>query len=66
MVEVILNKYRNELGRMFRKEYDSGIRNTWCNRSSMRSYQVRPDLKSGTIVTFIMDNLVLNIWEKKK
>lgn len=51
---------------MFRKEYDSGIRNKWYNRSSMCSYQVRPDLKSGTIVTVIMDNLVLNIWEKKK
>ena len=66
MVEIILNKYRNELGRKFRRGYDSGIRTTWCNRSSMRSYQVRPDLKSGTIVTFVMDNLVLNIWEKKK
>lgn len=63
MKGIILNKYRNELGKVHRKEYDSGLRNTWCCRSMMRSYQSRPDKKCGTIQTFIRDNLVLHIYE---
>lgn len=60
---VILNKYRNELGRQYRKMYDSGMRSDWCNRSSMRDYSCRPDFKCGTIVTFIQDNLVFEAYE---
>jgi hypothetical protein len=63
MRKTILNKYRNELGRLHRKEYESGVRNGWCRRSGMRSYQCRPDRKSGTVVTFIQDNLVMEIYE---
>lgn len=50
-----MNKYRNELGKLHRKEYDNGLRNEWCNRASMRSYQCRPDRKSGTVMTFAQD-----------
>lgn len=60
---VILNKYRNELGRQYRKMYESGVRNEWCNRSSMRTYQCRTDNKSGTVVTFTRDNLILEVYE---
>ncbi len=63
MVKAILNKYRNELGRLHRKEYDGGLRNEWCNRSSMRTYQCRPDLKCGTIQTSVQDNLILELYE---
>ena len=62
-MRVIMNKYRNELGRAHRKEYESGVRNEWCNRSSMRSYQCRPDQKSGTITTIVNDNLVIEMYE---
>ena len=35
----ILNKYRNELGRKYRKMYGGGrVRNEWCNRSTMKLY----------------------------
>ena len=57
----ILNKYRNELGRAYRKMYDNGTRSEWCNRSCMRSYSCRPDNKSGTINTSTQDNLILEI-----
>lgn len=60
---IVFNKYRNELGRKYRKLYDNGIRNKWCNRASMRSYQCRPDKKSGTVVTFVQDNLILELYE---
>ena len=30
-MRAIMNKYRNELGRAHRKEYESGVRNEWCN-----------------------------------
>ena len=63
MRRTVLNKYRNELGREHRKEYDGGLRNEWCRRSAMRSYQCRPDRKSGTVMTFIHDNLVLECYE---
>lgn len=59
---VVLNKYRNELGKLYRKVYDNGMRNEWCNRSSMRSYSCRPDRKCGTINTFTQDNLILEIY----
>lgn len=64
MRRVILNKYRNELGKKFRRLYDSGVRNDWCKRSNMRSYMPRPDLKFGTLTTFASDNLVMGIYEK--
>lgn len=57
----ILNKYRNELGRTYRKMYDNGTRNEWCNRSNMRSYSCRSDNKCGTINTSTHDNLILEI-----
>lgn len=58
----ILNKYRNELGRAYRKMYDNGARNEWCNRSCMRSYSCQPDKqKCGTINTSTQDNLILEI-----
>ena len=57
----ILNKYRNELGRTYRKMYDNGMRSEWCNRSNMRSYSCRPDKKCGTINTSTQDNLILEI-----
>lgn len=59
---VVLNKYRNELGKLHRKVYDNGMRNEWCNRSSMRSYSCRPDRKCGTVNTFTRDNLILEIY----
>lgn len=62
-MKAILNKYRNELGRQYRKQYDSGLRNEWCNRAGMRSYQCRPDRKCGTVMTFAQDNLVLEMYE---
>lgn len=34
----ILNKYRNELGRKYRKMYGGRVRNEWCNRSAMKLY----------------------------
>lgn len=61
--KVVLNKYRNELGKMYRRYYEAGVRNTLCSRSAMRSYQCRKDDKSGTIVTFIQDNLILELYE---
>lgn len=61
---IILNKYRNELGRKYRKLYDNGLRTGWCNRSSMRSYQCRPDSKSSVVMTVIQDNLILELYEK--
>ena len=61
--KVCFNKYRNELGRAHRKEYDNGLRNEWCNRASMRSYQCRPDRKCGTVMTFVQDNLILELYE---
>lgn len=64
MRKLILNKYRNELGKAHRREYERGLRNEWCNRSTMRSYQCRPDLKSGTILTMVNDNLVMEIYEE--
>lgn len=60
---VILNKYRNEFGKAHRKEYESGLRNAWCIRSNMRSYQCRQDGKSGVVNTFLADNLVLEHYE---
>lgn len=48
---IILNKYRNELGRTYRKQYDNGLRTRWCNRSNMRSYQCRPNSKCGVVLT---------------
>ena len=48
MISVVLNKYRNELGRQHRKLYDGGFRNEWCNRSSMRTFQSRPDRKKNS------------------
>ena len=65
MISVVLNKYRNELGRQQRKLYEGGFRNEWCNRSYMRTFQIRPDRmcpKSGPIQTFILDNLILEIY----
>lgn len=59
---VILNKYRNALGRQFRSLYDRGVRNSWCRRSAMRSFQARPDLKSGTVNTMVNDNLLLELY----
>lgn len=32
--------------------------------SAMRSYQPRPDHRTGTIVTFVEDNLVIETYEK--
>lgn len=61
---VILNKYRNELGKVYRKDYEGGLRNDWCRRSAMRSYQCRPDKKCGVVQTFIQDNLILEMFEK--
>ena len=59
---IVLNKYRNDFGRLHRKEYDGGLRNSWCIRSNMRSYQCRQDGKSGVLNTFLTDNLVLEIY----
>lgn len=64
MRKVILNKYRNDLGKRFRRLYDGGVRNEWCRRSNMRSYMPRPDDKFGTLTTFVGDNLVLEVYEK--
>lgn len=61
---VIINKYRNELGKAYRKAYDGGLRNEWCRRSAMRSYQCRPDFKCGTLQTFTQENLLLETYEK--
>lgn len=61
MKKLILNKYRNDLGRKFRKLYEAGIRDKKCRRSLMRSYQSRTDLKSGVLGTFVRDNLVLEL-----
>lgn len=55
--KVVLNKYRNELGKMYRRYYEDGVHNTLCNRSAMRSYQCRKDGKSGTLATFIQFQL---------
>lgn len=61
---IILNKYRNELGRAYRKKYDNGFRSSWCNRSSIHSYQCRPNSKCGVVSTTIQDNLILEMYEK--
>lgn len=61
---IILNKYRNELGRTYRKQYDNGLRTRWCNRSNMRSCQCRPNSKCGVVLTTIQDNLILEMYEK--
>ncbi len=63
MRKIVMNKYRNEFGRMHRREYECGLRNEWCCRSNMRSYQCRPDKKSGVVLSFVSDNLILEIYE---
>lgn len=59
----ILNKYRNEDGRVFRKVYDSGIRSEKIRRKNFKSYQCRRDYKCGPLLTFVLDNLVLETYE---
>lgn len=63
-MRVIMNKQRNEYGRMHRKEYDNGMRNDQLRRSLMRSYQSRQDRKCGVVNTFVMDNLVMEAYEQ--
>lgn len=59
----ILNKYRNEDGKAFRKMYESGIRSEQIRRKNFKSYQCRGDFKCGPLLTFVSDNLVLEIYE---
>lgn len=63
MRKSVLGKYRNELGKRFRKLYDNGFRNDWCNRTAMRSFTFRPDTKVGTLTTFTADNLIIEVYE---
>lgn len=65
MVQIVLNKYRNELGRKFRKMYDGGGRSAWCRRSAMRAFMPRPDCKSGTIATVVIDNLIMELYAQE-
>lgn len=62
-MRVIMNKQRNEYGKMHRKEYDNGMRNDLLRRSLMRSYQGRQDSKCGVVNTFVMDNLLMETYE---
>ena len=59
----ILNKYRNEDGKVFRKMYESGIRSKKIRRKNFKSYQCRRDFKCGPLLTFVLDNLVLETYE---
>ena len=61
--KTILNKYRNEMGKRYRRVYEEGLRNDWCNRAHFKSYQVRPDSKCGSLVTFVYDNLAIELYE---
>lgn len=65
MVQIVLNKYRNEFGRKFRKMYDGGVRSAWCRRSVMRAFMPRPDCKSGTIATVVIDNLIMELYAQE-
>lgn len=59
----ILNKYRNEDGKVFRKMYESGIRSERIRRKHFKSYQCRGDFKCGPLLTSVLDNLALEIYE---
>lgn len=59
----ILNKYRNEDGKVFRKMYENGIRSERIRRKNFKSYQCRRDFKCGPLLTFVLDNLVLETYE---
>jgi len=61
MKAIVLNKYRNELGKVRRKEYDSGVRDGECNRSAMNAFSCRSDNKAGTMPTMSNFNLLLEI-----
>ena len=59
----LLTFHRGGYGRLHRKEYER-VSRQWGGYSAMRSYQTRPDHRTGTIVTFVEDNLVIETYEK--
>ena len=42
-----------------------GVRSVWCRRSVMRAFMPRPDCKSGTIATVLVDNLIMEVYAQE-